>query len=187
MNKICPKCNTTHNKTGTFCSRKCSNSRTWSEDDKRKKSETVKKHWKNHDHPCKGKPGWKHTEEQKKYKRKKALEQWDIIGRKSEEHFKKMNRYHVAKYNMRKKDATPDDANFELIKLIYENCPEGYEVDHIIAIAAGGLHHQNNLQYLPSLENKKKGMSQNYDKSLAISWQDVVQLTETHKGVRPDC
>lgn len=41
--KICPKCNTEHTKKGTFCSRQCANSRTWSEEDKLKKSDTLKK------------------------------------------------------------------------------------------------------------------------------------------------
>ena len=36
--KNCPKCNTAHDKPGTFCSRKCSNSRVFSEESKRKKS-----------------------------------------------------------------------------------------------------------------------------------------------------
>jgi len=35
--KICPKCNTEHKKPGTFCSRSCANSRTWSDADKEKK------------------------------------------------------------------------------------------------------------------------------------------------------
>jgi len=36
--KICPKCNNEHNKNGIYCSRSCANSRTWSEQDKQKKS-----------------------------------------------------------------------------------------------------------------------------------------------------
>lgn len=36
--KNCPKCNQPHEKPGTYCSRKCANSRTWSEEDKKKKS-----------------------------------------------------------------------------------------------------------------------------------------------------
>jgi hypothetical protein len=36
--KICPKCNEHHSKSGTFCSRKCANSRVWSDADKLKKS-----------------------------------------------------------------------------------------------------------------------------------------------------
>ena len=35
--KICPKCETNHNKFGIFCSRPCANSRHWSEEDKKKK------------------------------------------------------------------------------------------------------------------------------------------------------
>jgi 5-methylcytosine-specific restriction endonuclease McrA len=36
--KNCPKCNTAHTKPGTFCSRKCSNSRVFTEESKKKKS-----------------------------------------------------------------------------------------------------------------------------------------------------
>lgn len=38
MLKLCPKCNQSHEKSGKFCSRSCANSRTWSEEDKLKKS-----------------------------------------------------------------------------------------------------------------------------------------------------
>jgi hypothetical protein len=40
--KICPKCESQHEKDGTYCSRKCANSRYWSEEDKIKKSEATK-------------------------------------------------------------------------------------------------------------------------------------------------
>jgi hypothetical protein len=40
--KICPKCGTSHEKSGIFCSRKCANSRVWSETDKQKKSNSLK-------------------------------------------------------------------------------------------------------------------------------------------------
>lgn len=36
--KVCPKCEAIHDKPGTFCSRKCANSRNWSPVDKEKKS-----------------------------------------------------------------------------------------------------------------------------------------------------
>lgn len=42
MLKICPKCNTTHDKKGVFCCRSCSNSRMWSEEDKLRKSISAK-------------------------------------------------------------------------------------------------------------------------------------------------
>ena len=49
------------------------------------------------------------------------------------------------------------NANKEKIKQIYENCPEGHEVDHIIPLSKGGLHHEDNLQYLTIAENRSKG------------------------------
>ena len=69
--KICPKCETNHNKFGIFCSRPCANSRHWSEEDKKKKSESVKRNFLEHGHPAKGKSGWKHSDEMKEIKRKK--------------------------------------------------------------------------------------------------------------------
>ena len=36
--KTCPKCNTEHNKLGTYCSRSCANSRTWSDEVNAKRS-----------------------------------------------------------------------------------------------------------------------------------------------------
>lgn len=41
--KECPKCGNDHDKNSKFCSRSCANSRTWSEEDKKKKSEIAKK------------------------------------------------------------------------------------------------------------------------------------------------
>jgi len=43
--KTCPKCGTIHTKTGLFCSRSCSNSRTWTEEDKQKKKESAQKYY----------------------------------------------------------------------------------------------------------------------------------------------
>lgn len=42
--KNCPKCDQLHEKPGTFCSRKCANSRVWNEEDKKKKSIANKKY-----------------------------------------------------------------------------------------------------------------------------------------------
>lgn len=43
----------------------------------------------------------------------------------------------------------------EAIKQFYKDCPEGYEVDHIIPIAKGGLHILSNLRYLTKSENRR--------------------------------
>jgi len=39
----CPKWGKEHDKNGKFCSRSCANSRNWTESDKKKKSDSVKK------------------------------------------------------------------------------------------------------------------------------------------------
>lgn len=91
----------------------------------------------------------------------------------------------VQAYRARKYNATPPDADFKLIKKIYECCPEGYEVDHIVAIAAGGLHHQDNLQYLPAMVNRKKNKRQDYDRTTVIRWQDLIPREP--QGVAADC
>lgn len=59
-----------------------------------------------------------------------------------------------------KRDRTPPWADLKAIKAIYAACPSGYHVDHIIPLRGklvSGLHVPANLQYLPELENLKKG------------------------------
>ena len=62
-----------------------------------------------------------------------------------------------ANYRARLLDQTPEWADRAAIREFYANCPEGYEVDHIIPISRGGLHTLENLQYLTIHENRSKG------------------------------
>lgn len=62
-------------------------------------------------------------------------------------------------YRARKLQAIPPWANLKKIKEIYEKCPSGFHVDHIIPLkgkTVSGLHVEHNLQYLPALENIRK-------------------------------
>lgn len=64
-----------------------------------------------------------------------------------------------AKYRSAISNRTPSWANLSAIKDIYDNCPAGYHVDHIIplqGINVSGLHVENNLQYLLAKDNLVK-------------------------------
>lgn len=157
------------------CSRICANSRVWSDEHKIKLSESCKNSEKikkaNAFRKGNKGSGWKHSKESNEKRRKKILEFYDKKGRLPKQHYILRNREGVALYRARKKDAIKEDSNLKLISEIYKMCPKGYEVDHIVALAAGGSHHQDNLQYLPILENRKKNKYQKYDKSLVIDWK----------------
>ena len=44
----------------------------------------------------------------------------------------------------------------EEIGKFYKNCPDGYEVDHIVPVSRGGKHCLSNLRYLTRAENRRK-------------------------------
>lgn len=75
-----------------------------------------------------------------------------------EDHKRKIRNEIAARRRARKKNQTPKLSREEKNKLqeFYLNCPNGYEVDHIIPLAKGGLHHPDNLQILSKTENRKK-------------------------------
>ena len=64
--KICPKCSETHTKPGKFCSRSCANSRTWSEESKKKRGDSLKEFIKSN--PC-----WKENQIAKLDQRKETM------------------------------------------------------------------------------------------------------------------
>lgn len=65
-----------------------------------------------------------------------------------------------AKYQASKAQRTPAWADLTAIEQFYNDCPEGYEVDHIVPLNGryvSGLHVLENLQYLTRSENASKG------------------------------
>lgn len=65
-----------------------------------------------------------------------------------------------ARYKHRKKRNTPKWVDMKAIDAIYMECPAGHHVDHIIPLRGenvSGLHVPWNLQYLPAIENLRKG------------------------------
>lgn len=67
-----------------------------------------------------------------------------------------------SKYRASKIDRTPSWADLDKIKEIYNNCPKGYHVDHIVPLQGelvSGLHVENNLQYLTMSDNCSKNNS----------------------------
>lgn len=89
--------------------------------------------------------------------RKKYLKTYSSSWRKQNP---SKNTYKSATYRCRKLKATPKWVNKEDIKIVYDNCPKGYHVDHIMPLKGKnfcGLHVPWNLQYLPAIENFKKG------------------------------
>lgn len=66
------------------------------------------------------------------------------------------NRLRQAKYRAKGIRKLHPEANVKKIKEVYENCPIGHEVDHIVPLSLGGFHHEDNLQYLTIEENRRK-------------------------------
>jgi hypothetical protein len=67
----------------------------------------------------------------------------------------------------------------DVITLIYEDCPDGYHVDHIDPINAidrSGLHVPWNLQYLPALDNHQKSNKTDFisENAIEINWTDYI-------------
>lgn len=82
----------------------------------------------------------------------------------------------ASKYRANKHLALVPWADTDEIKAIYDNCPEGKEVDHIIPIQGTivcGLHCKHNLQYLPVSDNRSK--SNKFDTETYIHTTEYIQ------------
>lgn len=72
---------------------------------------------------------------------------------------KKTQTARSSQYRAAKLQRIPKWVNKSELKLIYDNCPKGYHVDHIIPLQGklvSGLHVPENLQYLPKKQNLSK-------------------------------
>jgi hypothetical protein len=97
---------------------------------------------------------------QKRYADKNR-EKIRALNRKSynSEKQKPKNNAKAAKRRALKLSATLAGYDKQIVE-IYKNCPPGYHVDHIMPLKGKnscGLHVPWNLQYLPAIENLKKG------------------------------
>jgi len=97
------------------------------------------------------------------YARKYNIENKEKISARMKDYTKnnpKGNRERSSNYAARKSQRMPIWADRKLIKDIYDDCPDGMEVDHEIPLRGelvSGLHVPENLQYLTPLENQQKG------------------------------
>ncbi len=94
----------------------------------------------------------------KKYAPSRRKENREASKRWREAHPGRKNHDTALRRNAKRK-RVPAWADLCKIKEIYENCPDGYHVDHIIPLRGklvSGLHVPENLQYLTVEDNLKK-------------------------------
>jgi len=181
----CENCGDNHDGkygSGRFCSSKCArgfSTKNKRKDIKKKISESLKTYYKENGSPITGRKLKPLSDEHKKKISNSlkidlsSLSEAELLELDKKK--KAANKAGVYLYRARLKNAIPEDSDLKLIKLIYENCPEGYHVDHIVALASGGLHHQDNLQYLEKSENCRKGKGSEYDITKAIPWKNIIK------------
>jgi hypothetical protein len=87
-------------------------------------------------------------------------EKCKVAGKIYHKNHPEKSRAKSAKRRAVKLQQTPKWADLKAIEQFYKNCPNGYEVDHIIPLKGKnvrGLHILENLQYLLKTENRSKG------------------------------
>jgi hypothetical protein len=76
------------------------------------------------------------------------------------DHGRARKRKAAADYKAAKLQRTPSWNDELVMSMIYEDCPKGYHVDHVVPLQGdnvSGLHVHYNLQYLTQRENSIKG------------------------------
>jgi len=174
--KICPKCEKLHEKEGKYCSRKCANSRSWSNKDKKKKSIAAFKSEKTKLANAKRVVRIKKKclncstlTNKKVYCCRKCRNEYELKNLTSKQKY-----YKLAQFGFDLKDY-PSEFDFELIKKHgwYKaknrgNNPNGINRDHLYTISEGfknninplTLAHPANCKLITHEENlKKRGKS----------------------------
>jgi 5-methylcytosine-specific restriction endonuclease McrA len=82
-------------------------------------------------------------------------------------------RAHRARMDARKRNQSPDLSNAEKEQMlrVYSFAHElgpSFEVDHIVPLGKGGLHHPDNLQILTKTENRRKHTKLDYEPEFYI-------------------
>lgn len=179
---LCKTCNKEHDGSfgsGKFCCRACANSRVKTDDVKQKISSTINAGITSGKIVPTSRKGIKHSNPRSQDHADKISSGikkcWDQKGRLTPDQKKAGVKAAVYAYRARKKNAVPADADLNLIRKIYEAAPAGYQIDHIVPLAKGGLHHQDNLQYLPFNENQRKGTKLDFPATNAVRWQDLLK------------
>jgi 5-methylcytosine-specific restriction endonuclease McrA len=57
---------------------------------------------------------------------------------------------------LKKSTSTDDPWELDQIKIFYSDCPQGFQVDHILPLSLGGAHELANLQHLEARMNNSK-------------------------------
>ena len=97
--------------------------------------------------------------------------------------WKGKNKHKLAQYSQKRRALkagveVPLDEK-EAIDEFIKNCPEGYEVDHIIPLSRGGAHSIHNLQYMLKQANMRKHMLTNEE------WIEKCKIKGWDTGILP--
>ena len=95
-------------------------------------------------------------EQEKEYYHANSEKRNELSRKWKKENPGKVCAYTAKRYAIKKSTTTKDPWELSEIYLFYENCPKGYQVDHIIPLAKGGRHELSNLQYLEVQLNLSK-------------------------------